>query len=108
MKAKIKLTILLMTMMIIGTVSSVSAMDPRVSKSGGSVTYISSTNKSKANGYITSTSYHYANVALVCMGTQLAISGRKWGYNKVSTSTKYVKRGDLGAAFDYYRVYYGF
>lgn len=110
LKIKIKFAVLMMMVMVIGTTTVTPAlfMDKRVTASKVEVVYKSDSNKSKAKGYVTAKSKHYANVFLLCLGNELAKSGRKWGKGKVSVETKYVKRGYAGAAVDGAKIFYGF
>lgn len=66
--------------------------------------------KGKANGYITATQRHYANVALfVQYSTYSKYSGRKWGTGKVSAGTGWAT-GISTLPVDVYfsALYYGF
>lgn len=108
MKIKIKLAVLALIITVIGTSSSISAMDSRVSASDCWVVYNSKTNQSKAARYVTSKSLHYCSVRLLRCGNTVATSSRVWGYGKVSNSISYIKCGWAGAPIDGAKVYYGF
>lgn len=120
-----KFTCILLLVTLMGTVSTnVFAIDKRVSASKHYVTDKKITAKEakehkawkkgyykgKANGYITSSKKHYANVALfVQYSTYSKYSGRKWGTGKVSVGTGWAT-GISTLPVDIYfsAIYYGF
>lgn len=113
MKKRVKrvlVTLLAMTLISMSSTSATYAIESWVQKSSHWVDYNKKTSKSCANGYITAKRYHYANVWLYVESSAkpLAKSGRKWGYNKVTAKTKWVKRNSfLGAMFDFSKIFYG-
>ena len=65
--------------------------------------------KGKAQGYVDSKKYHYANVVLFTNKTSHdKESGRTWGSGKVSVDTDWDKKMSCFLDMYYAHVYYGF
>lgn len=65
--------------------------------------------KSRATGYVTSSTKHYANAELLAVMQHEAYSGRKWGTGKVTATTAYGKNVSMIVPDGYgSKIYYGF